>query len=413
MDFGGSFSQGDFPDDPDGHDEGSDGVQRGWLPPEDRLWRHPSEIAELGPPRHASSYFDTGAGGWRRRRVRRSSVAVGVVGVAALAATVAVVLSVVDSPGLPAALRAQGRVVSTTSMTTAVLGHDVTNLVASVRPSLVRLEPLAGTGTRTTGVVLPGGSLVLTAASAVTGASEIQVVTADGRRHRGKVVGTDTHAGVAVVSTDGGMVPATFADENVEPDDLAVVACLCTAAAPSSFGGAAAGVGMVTAVGTGVTVEGGPDLLSAIEAEVPLGPASWGDVLLDGRGRVIGILDGQMSNGSDTVGLYVPAPLAESVALELAQTHHIDHGWLGIECADQGSDGAMVTAFLPGSPAATAGLHLGDVVVAVGPHTVGSVADLQARLYTMAPGATVELSVERDGAGPLTMPVTLARTPAS
>jgi len=44
---------------------------------------------------------------------------------------------------------------------------------------------------------------------------------------------------------------------------------------------------------------------------------------------------------------------------------------------------------------------------------VGSVADLQARLYTMAPGATVELSVERDGAGPLTMPVTLARTPAS
>ena len=44
---------------------------------------------------------------------------------------------------------------------------------------------------------------------------------------------------------------------------------------------------------------------------MPLGPTSWGGVLLDSHGRVLGILDGEMSLGNETIGLFVPAPLAE------------------------------------------------------------------------------------------------------
>ena len=73
---------------------------------------------------------------------------------------------------------------------------------------------------------------------------------------------------------------------------------------------------------------------------MPLGPTSWGGVLLDSHGRVIGILDGQMNLGNDTIGLFVPAPLAEGVALELAQTHRVDHGWLGVECSRPVKPGA-------------------------------------------------------------------------
>ncbi len=339
----------------------------------------------------------------------------GVVGVAAVAATVAVMLSLLDTPAPTAALRttAKGGVVTTTSMTTTVLGHDVTALVASVRPSLVTLEPMnAPTSQRATGVVLPGGNLVLTAASAVAGASQLEVLTADGRRHRGKVIGADQHSGVAVISTGGGgMVPATFADEDVEPSDLAVVACECTAA--SSAGRPAAGVGMVTQVGSGVALDGGPDLVNAIEAEMPLGPASWGGVMLDGHGRVIGILDGQTSTDGDTMGVFVPAPLAESVALELAQSHRVEHGWLGIVCTNAGTSGATVTGFLPGSPAAAAGLRVGDVVVAIDTHPVSSVADVQERLYAIPPGTTVELSVHRAGATAAVVPVRLSNEPAS
>jgi S1-C subfamily serine protease len=345
------------------------------------------------------------------------------VGAAAIATSLAVVLTFVDTKGSTTALKTQSPggsdtiTAATTAMTsmTTVIGHDVMRMVAGVRPSLVDLEPLDTGGVAPmTGVVLPGGELVLTAASAVAGTSQLDVVTADGKRLHGQVVGTDERSGVAVISTGGGLSPATFADEVVQRNDLDIVACLCDGSASSSQSSApaAAAVGMVREVGMRVTLEGGPVLVDAIEAEMPLAPGSWGGVLLDGSGRVVGILDGQMTAGNDTLGVFVPAPLAEGVAMELAKTHRIDHGWLGVVCADQAPGGATVTKTLPGSPAAEAGLEPGDMVVAVGTHAVTSVADLQERLYTVPPGATVQLAVVR-GPGDTIVKVKLADSPGT
>jgi S1-C subfamily serine protease len=342
------------------------------------------------------------------------------VGAAALATTLAVVFTLLDSNGATIALRSDatrgsGDVsAATTSLTSMpIVGPDVMRLVDSVRPSLVGLEPVDATGpARMTGVALPGGALVVTAASAVAGASQLDVVTAAGRRLRGQVVGSDATSGVAVISTGGGLTPATFADEDVEPNDLAIVACLCAGqvGTSSTSGAPAAAVGMVQEVGTGVALDGGPTLVNAIEAEMPLGPTSWGGVLLDNHGRVLGILDGQTTVGNDTIGLFVPAPLAEGVALELAKTHRVDHGWLGVVCVDQPVGGAEVSSILPGSPASKAGLQLGDVVVAVDTHPVDSVADLKERLYTVPPGTTVQLQVQR-GTGNAVVTVKLAGSP--
>jgi S1-C subfamily serine protease len=421
MERGGPFTGGDIPEDPEAGDDGAGARQRGWVPPEDRLWRHPSEVSGLGLPRSTPAFFETGAGGWHRRRSARASLAAGVVGAAAIATTIAVVLTFVDTNGTTKSLKTDSPggsdmiTAATTSLTsTPVVGNDVTRLVASVRPSLVSLEPLDATGpVRMTGVVLPGGELVVTAASAVAGAAQLDVVTAKGKRLRGRVVGTDAHSGVAVISTDGGLTPATFADEDVKPSDLDIVACLCNREASSSSAPgapAAAAVGMVQEVGTGVALVDGPNLVNVIEAEMPLGPTSWGGVLLDSHGRVIGILDGKMSAGNDTIGVFVPAPLAEGVAFQLAKTHQVNHGWLGVVCADQAASGAEVTKILPGSPASKAGIKPGDVVVAVGTHGVSSVADLQERLYTVPPGTTVELAIERGPANAV-MKVTLADSP--
>jgi S1-C subfamily serine protease len=417
MELGGPFTGGDIPEDPEGDDLGT--PQRGWVPPDDRLWRHPSEVGALGLTGSAARIFEPGAG-WNRRRAR-ASLAAGVVGAAALATTLAVVLTLVDSNGSTTAFKTDSPLASnaiaasTTSLTSMpVVGHDVMRLVASVRPSLVGLEPLHATGpVRVTGVVMPGGDLVVTAASAVAGASQLDVITSDGRRLRGRVVGTDPHSGVAVVSTGAALTPATFADEVVQPNDLAIVACVCSGSGSSlapAGASAAAAVGMVQEVGTGVTLQGGTKLVNTIEAEMPLGPMNWGGVLLDSHGRVLGILDAQLDAGDENIGLFVPSPLVEGVAAELAATHHVDHGWLGVECADDPTGGAVVKSIRAGSPATKAGLEPGDVVVAVGAHLVRSMADLQERLYTVSPGATVQLSVDR---GPATtvISVRLADSP--
>jgi S1-C subfamily serine protease len=111
--------------------------------------------------------------------------------------------------------------------------------------------------------------------------------------------------------------------------------------------------------------------------------------------------------------VFVPAPLAEGVARELAQKHSVSHGWLGVKCSDQATGGATVMNILPGSPASQAGLESGDVVVAVDTHLVGSVADLQERLYTVAPGAVVQLAVERGSSHKAVVTVKLADSPQS
>ena len=420
MERGGPFTGGEIPEDPEAADDEAGAPQRGWVPPEDRLWRHPSEVAGLGLPRPSPPFFETGSGGWHRRRARRASVAAGVVGAAAVATTIAVVLTLVDTKATTTSLRTvspdgSNMIAATTSLTSMpVVGHDVTRLVASVRPSLVGLESVSANGSaHVTGVVLPGGELVVTAASAVAGASQLDVVTAKGKRLRGRVMGSDARSGVAVISTDGGLTPATFADEDVQAKQLDIVACLCTDATSSSStpSAASAAVGMVQEVGTGVTLADGRNLVNVIEAEMPLG-SSWGGVLLDSEGRVIGILDGNMGAGSDTIGVFVPAPLAEGVAFQLAKTQRVDHGWLGVVCADQTATGAHVTRILPGSPASKAGIKTGDTEVAVDTHGVHSVADLQERLYTVPPGATVQLAVER-GPADTVMKVTLADSPGA
>jgi serine protease DegQ len=415
MDIGGPFTGGDVPEDPNDEERGS--PPRGWLPPEDRLWRHPSEVARLGMPNPVPPLFESGPGPHVFSRPRRGSLVAGVVGAAALATTVAVLLALVDTErgaapprpptGGQARVTAQTTALSKVTAMTALIGPDVTDLVDAVRPSLVELSPVHTATPHATGVVLSGG-FVVTAASAVAGLSQLDVFTLDGKRHHGDVIGSDANAGVAVIATADVVAPAaTFADEVVQPHDFVVAACLCAGRQSSP---AAASVGMVRQVGTGDTLAGGTTLVNVIEAEMPLGHASSGGVLLDGHGRVIGILDGQTSKDNDTLGVFVPAPLAEGVALELAKSHRVVRGWLGINCTDDLVGGATVASIKSGSPAQEAGLEPGDVVVEVASHPVSSVADLQERLYTMPPGQDVQLVVER-GTSTVVMTVKLASAP--
>src|ERR1700688_2855898 len=99
MERGGPFTGGENPEDPDGAGDDAGAPQRGWLSPEDRLWRHPSEVSGLGLPRPASSYFAPGVDRRPGHRVPRAALAAGVVGAAALATTLAVVLTFVESNG--------------------------------------------------------------------------------------------------------------------------------------------------------------------------------------------------------------------------------------------------------------------------------------------------------------------------
>jgi putative serine protease PepD len=335
------------------------------------------------------------------------------VGVAVAAAAI-VAVTIVNSQSV--ANRTRG--VTTASEASLVTGPVVTGItaplvvriVSALRPSLVAIgTPSSGGALRTTGVVLPGGDLAVTSATAVGDANRVDIETASGQHREVPVLGRDTRSGVAVLSTGGGLTPAAFAAGGVEPGQLAIAACLCGVAKGDPP--ATVAVGDVRSVGTGVTLNGGTGLVDSIEADMPLGPAPWGGVLIDGQGQVVGVLDGRKHTASGRIDIFVPASLAVGVARELAVAHKVAHGWLGITCTDAPDDaGARIATVMTGSPAAAAGLHRGDVVAAVDSHPIDSLADLQASLYTSPPGTPVSVMLVRSGED-MMMTVTLASSP--
>jgi putative serine protease PepD len=295
---------------------------------------------------------------------------------------------------------------------TSITSPLVDRMVAALRPSLIAIGPADGEGSmHMTGIVLPGGDLAVTAASAVGRAKRVEIVTSTGARRQVRVLGSDPHSGIAVVSTGGGLVPAPFAEGDVVPGELAIAACLCGSAVADAADDPDVAVGEIREVGTGVTLSSGTGLVDAIEADMPLGPAPLGGVLLDGQGQVVGVLDARETTTTGHTGVFVPASLAVAVGHELATTHKVEHGWLGIKCTDAPNEGgARITAIMAGSPAASAGLHQGDIVEAVDAHPIDSLADLQATLYTSPPGTAVSVMLERSGQGMMTT-MTLAGSP--
>jgi len=398
MDSAGPFDYGDLPDD-DAPDEG-DFDPRGWIAPEDRLWRHPSEVSDL---EHGLRSTLAGSAGTRDQwRERRAAIAAGTLGAAAVVAAAVVVLALTDAPsattGATPALRAAETSLVTVPAAPVSAAASISSLISSLRPSLVELEPTGVSGhLPMTGVVLPGGDMVITAASAAAGVTRMVVVTSSGKRMSGKVLASDKNSGVAVVSTSGGLVPASFSDADLVPGDLAVTACLSDGGTSRARPTTDASVSTVQGVGVTESSADGSGLMDTIAADTPL-QESWGGVLLDGRGDVVGILGGEQSSGAGTVGLFVPSSLALGVAEELESLQKVEHGWIGVSVNDAPAGaGALVSSVFQSSPAAIAGIEPGDLVTAIDSHPISSHADLQARLYTLPPGSPVTLTLERSG----------------
>jgi S1-C subfamily serine protease len=404
----------DAPDDHDGHDEVP---LRGWIPPDDRLWRHPSEMAAISGADEA--------GATRGRRERTTVLAVGAAGAAAVVLTMAAAFAMTGpgTSGTTTSLAVTMTSLTTTSAATSgatapqPLGADAAAMIAALRPSLVGVQAVATPGTASsasptlTGVVLPGGRLVATAASAVVGMHAVDVVTADGRRHRGTVAGADGRSGVAVVTLDDALPAAAFADDEAARGTSVLAACLCGRGAGAGTPSVASG--QVEANGEPAELSDGTNLVDVLEVSAPLSPGAWGAVLVDDHGRVAGLLDGEGQAAGKAMGLFVPAPLAVAVADALAKGG-LDHGWLGIVCTDHDNGvvaGPVISSVFAGGPADVAGIHPGDVVTAVDGHQVVTVAQLQARLYALGPGAGVVLALQRaSGTATVTMALTAEPT---
>lgn len=267
-------------------------------------------------------------------------------------------------------------------------------------PAVVQLRNGEGLGS---GVLYDRSGLILTAAHVVGSAKSMLVRLADGTQINGKVLGADNSTDIAVVKihVDPG-VPVAALATGVKLD---VGQTAIAIGSPYGFDQSVT-QGIVSAINRSIPTPGGE--VPMIQTDAPINPGNSGGALADRFGRVIGINDAIYTSGSDSsgsqpgnvgVGFAVPIDLARAVADQLVAGKKVRQGALGVRVSDAtGSHaGAKIESVDTDSPAAKAGLKVGDVVVGFDGNPVQSSDDLAGGVKTHQPGDKVTLEVLRDG----------------
>jgi S1-C subfamily serine protease len=235
------------------------------------------------------------------------------------------------------------------------------------------------------GVAVAEGGAVVTVDEPLRGALWIDMVGSDGRLQRASIAATDGGSDLALVDVPVDVPIAPFSDD---AGLNAGAASLVLDLVPFGTAGPVLHSSAATVTSVAQPIQSGPARgLAGITAHLANSGAP-GEPLLNSAGAVVGILC------NPSTATFLPTSLVLAVADDLRSKGRISHGVLGIEGTNAtGGIGAVVET-VSARGAAAGRLHHGEVIVAVNNQPVRTMAELLTRLYALAPGTGVALSVD-------------------
>ena len=254
------------------------------------------------------------------------------------------------------------------------------------------------------GVIVSADGYIVTNNHVVADAVDVEVVLADRRQFKGKVVATDPKTDVAVVKIQAANLPAAVWGDSSQ---LAVGDFVLAIGNPLGLSRTVT-FGIVSAVGRADV--GVADFEDFIQTDAPINPGNSGGALVNVNGEVVGINTAIASptGGSVGVGFAIPSNMARAAMQSLIKTGRVVRGFLGAATQDVSPPlgkifrlpdvkGAIITDLQAKGSAERAGLKRGDVVVRFDGRDVMDSGQLR-NLVAQAPiGSKHRLDLIRDG----------------
>ncbi len=254
---------------------------------------------------------------------------------------------------------------------------------------------------------------IITNAHVVEGADRVTVILRDGRRFTGRVLGKDDLTDIAVVRLDNAQnlpVVTLGSSQNLQPGEWAIAI-----GNPLGLDNTVT-AGIISALGRSSGDIGVADKrVRFIQTDAAINPGNSGGPLLDRDGRVIGV-NTAIIRGAQGLGFAIPIETAQRIAKQIVEKGSVSRAYLGIQMItlnptvrqeiNANSDlnlrvtedrGVLVTGVIPQSPAAAAGIQVGDTIVAIDGQAVTTADAIQQIVEVKSIGETLRLEVKRGG----------------
>jgi len=252
------------------------------------------------------------------------------------------------------------------------------------------------------GVIVSEQGLILTNNHVIAAADEIEVALADGRKMSAKVVGTDPDTDLALIKISANHLPAiTFASS----DRLSIGDVVLAIGNPFGVGETVT-QGIVSALGRnhlGINI-----FENFIQTDASINPGNSGGALIDTAGNLVGINSAIYSRngGSMGIGFAIPATLARQVMEQIVTHGSVTRGWIGIEAQDITAElaesfklnelqGALIAGVIKNSPADTAGLRAGDILLEIEGKRVLDSAGMLNLIAVLKPNQKANIKIAR------------------
>lgn len=266
------------------------------------------------------------------------------------------------------------------------------------------------------GVIVSPDGYIVTNNHVVEGARRLYVVLAEpasdqvpgqslvkpvGRRVMAEIVGTDLETDLAVLKIEETGLPYL---EFENSDEIRPGHVVLAFGSPLGLASTVT-MGVVSAVGRQLE-EDAP--MVYIQTDAPINPGNSGGPLVDTDGRLVGVntLILSQSGGSEGLGFAAPSNIVRAVYEQIQAHGRVRRGMIGANTQTitptmatglrlTRNWGVIVSDVYPGSPAARAGLQVGDIIVSLDAKPMENARQFDVNVYSQVPGSLVTLNVKR------------------